>query len=177
ADSNRAMTEIMAKVQEVKYKLPADAYDSIITKLTDAPTAVMYLGFSSDTLSIPEITDYIVRVAQPLVTTVSGVASADILSGQNLAMRVWLDADRLAAHGLSAGDVSVALKANNVQAAPGQLKSALTVTNISAATDLRSVEDFRQMVVKSSPGGGVVRLSDAATVEIGGQNYNSLSVA
>ncbi|KVQ88762.1 multidrug efflux protein [Burkholderia ubonensis] len=174
ADSNRAMTEIMAKVQEVKYKLPADAYDSIITKLTDAPTAVMYLGFSSDTLSIPEITDYIVRVAQPLVTTVSGVASADILSGQNLAMRVWLDADRLAAHGLSAGDVSAALKANNVQAAPGRIKGALTLADISANTDLQDARSFGDLVVRAADNGySLVRLRDVATVEIGGQNYDS----
>ncbi|NIF73195.1 MMPL family transporter [Burkholderia sp. Ap-962] len=174
ADSNRAMTEIMAKVQEVKYKLPADAYDSIITKLTDAPTAVMYLGFASDTLSIPEITDYIVRVAQPLVTTVPGVASADILSGQNLAMRVWLDADRLAAHGLSAGDVSAALKANNVQAAPGQIKGALTLADISANTDLQDARAFGDLVVRAADNGySLVRLRDVATVEIGGQNYDS----
>ncbi len=174
ADSNRAMTEIMAKVQEVKYKLPADAYDSIITKLTDAPTAVMYLGFASDTLSIPEITDYIVRVAQPLATTVPGVASADILSGQNLAMRVWLDADRLAAHGLSAGDVSAALKANNVQAAPGQIKGALTLADISANTDLQDARAFGDLVVRAADNGySLVRLRDVATVEIGGQNYDS----
>ncbi|WP_323122701.1 efflux RND transporter permease subunit [Burkholderia alba] len=174
ANADRAMTEIMAKVQEVKYKLPADAYDSIITKLTDAPTAVMYLGFASDTLSVPEITDYVVRVAQPLVTTVSGVASADVLGGQNLAMRVWLDAGRLAAHGLSAGDVAAALKANNVQAAPGQVKGSLTLADISANTDLDNVAAFGNLVVRAADNGySVVRLKDVASVEIGGQNYDA----
>ncbi|CAJ5897108.1 efflux RND transporter permease subunit [Burkholderia pseudomallei] len=174
ANADRAMTEVMAKVQQVKYKLPADAYDSVITKLTDAPTAVMYLGFASDALSIAQITDYVVRVAQPLVTTVPGVASAEILGGQNLAMRVWLDATRLAAHGLSAGDVAAAIRANNVQAAAGQVKGSLTIADISANTDLTDVGAFNEMVVKSAPnGGGLVRLKDVATVEIGGENYNS----
>jgi multidrug efflux pump len=173
ANADRAMTEIMAKVQEVKYKMPEGAYDSVITKLTDAPTAVMYLGFSSDTLSIPEITDYVVRVAQPLVTTVPGVASAEIVGGQNLAMRVWLDASRLAAHGLSAGDVAAALKANNVQAAPGQLKGALTVADISANTDLTDVGAFGNLVVKSEANGSFVRLRDVATIELGSQQYNA----
>ena len=174
ADSDRAMTEVMAKVQQVKYKLPADASDPAITKLTDAPTAVMYLGFASDTLSVPEITDFVMRVAQPLVTAVPGVASADILGGRKLAMRVWLDAARLAAHGLSAGDVAAALKANNVQAAPGQAKGAMTVADIAANTDLGDARAFGEIVVKTDGDDqGVVRLKDVASVEMGGQNDDS----
>lgn len=177
ANADRTMTEILAKVQQVKYQLPAGVTDPVISKSTEGGTAVQYVAFYSKTLSIPQVTDFASRVAQPLFTSIPGVASADVFGGQALAMRIWIDPVRLAAHGLSAGDISSALRANNVQAAPGQLKSSLTVTNISAATDLRGVEDFRQMVVKSSPGGGVVRLSDVATVEVGGQNYNNMSFA
>ncbi|HBP5573626.1 efflux RND transporter permease subunit [Pseudomonas aeruginosa] len=177
ANADRTMTEILAKVQQVKYQLPAGVTDPVISKSTEGGTAVQYIAFYSKTLSIPQVTDFASRVAQPLFTSIPGVASADVFGGQSLAMRVWIDPVRLAAHGLSAGEISAALRANNVQAAPGQIKSSLTVTNISAATDLRGVEDFRQMVVKSSPGGGVVRLSDVATVEVGGQNYNNLSFA
>ena len=177
AKADRTMTEILAKVQQVKYRLPAGVTDPVISMSTEGGTAVQYIAFYSKTLSIPQVTDFVSRVAQPLFTSIPGVASADVYGGQPLAMRIWIDPLRLAAHGLSAGEISAALSANNVQAAPGQLKSALTVTNISAATDLRSVDDFRHMVIKSSPGGGVVRLSDVATVEIGGQNYNNLSFA
>ena len=177
ANADRAMTEILAKVQQVKYQLPAGVTDPVISKSTEGGTAVQYVAFYSDTLSIPQVTDFAARVAQPLFTGIPGVASADIMGGQTLAMRIWLDPTKLAARGLSAGEIAAALRANNVQAAPGQLKSALTVTNISASTDLHSVEDFREMVVKSSPQGGVVRLSDVATVEIGGQNYNNAAFA
>ncbi|MGN8083252.1 efflux RND transporter permease subunit [Variovorax sp. 22077] len=177
ANADRTMTEVLAKVQQVKYQLPAGVTDPVISKSTEGGTAVQYVAFYSKTLSIPQVTDFASRVAQPLFTSIPGVASADVFGGQSLAMRIWIDPVRLAAHGLSAGEISAALRANNVQAAPGQLKSSLTVTNISAATDLRGVEDFRQMVVKSSPGGGVVRLSDVATMEVGGQNYNNLSFA
>ena len=177
ANADRAMTEILAKVQQVKYQLPAGVTDPVITKSTEGGTAVQYVAFYSKTLSIPQVTDFASRVAQPLFTSIPGVASAEVFGGQTLAMRIWIDPVRLAAHGLSAGEISAALRANNVQAAPGQLKSALTVTNISAATDLRGVEDFRQMVIKSSPGGGVVRLSDVATMDVGGQNYNNLAFA
>ncbi|RQV08980.1 multidrug efflux protein [Burkholderia cenocepacia] len=177
ANSDRTMTEILAKVQQVKYQLPAGVTDPVISKSTEGATGVQYIAFYSDTLSIPQVTDFATRVAQPLLTGIPGVASADIMGGQTLAMRVWIDPVRLAARGLSAGEIASALRANNVQAAPGQLKSSLTVTNITAATDARGVDDFRQMVVKSTPDGGVVRLSDVATLEVGGQNYNSAATA
>ena len=165
ADADRAMTEILAKVQQVKYQLPAGVTDPVISKSTEGGTAVQYVAFFSDTLTIPQITDFANRVAQPLFAGIPGVASVDINGGQTLALRIWIDPVKLAARGLSAGEVAAALRANNVQAAPGQLKSSLTVTNISAATDLRDVEDFRQMVILSKPDGGVVRLSDVATVK------------
>lgn len=177
ANSDRTMTEILAKVQQVKYKLPDGVTDPIITKSTAGGAAVQYIAFYSKTLSIPQVTDFVSRVAQPLLTGISGVASADILGGQTLAMRIWIDPVKLAGRGITAGEITAALKANNVQAAPGQLKSALTVTNISVKTDLRDVNDFRNMVIKSSPDGGAVHLSDVATVEIGGQNYDSASFA
>lgn len=172
ADADRAMTEILAKVQQVKYRLPAGANDPVITKMTDGASAVQYLAFVSDTLPVPQITDFATRIAQPLITAVPGVASAEISGGQTLAMRVWVDPVRLAARGLSASDIAAALRANNVQSAPGRLKGTDTAINITAGTDLRDLDAFRQMVVKRVDG-GIVRLGDVATVEIGGQNYDS----
>ncbi|MFD2232593.1 efflux RND transporter permease subunit [Phaeospirillum tilakii] len=172
ADADRAMTEILAKVQQVKYRLPEGAYDPVIDKVTDGASAVQYISFTGDSLTIPQITDFATRVAQPLFTSVRGVASAEIVGGQTLAMRVWLDPVRLAARGLSAGDVAAALRANNVQAAPGQLKDGATVTNITASTDITDIEAFRTMVIKTGAD-GLVRLGDVATLELGGQNYNS----
>jgi multidrug efflux pump len=172
ANADRSMTEILAKVQQVKYRLPPGATDPVITKITDGASAVQYVAFVSDVLPIPQITDFAARVAQPLITAVPGVASAEIYGGQTLAMRIWVDPVRLAARGLTAGDLAQALRANNVQAAPGQLKGSATVMNITAATDLTDLSDFRDMVVKSGPG-GLVRLGDVATVELGGQNYDA----
>ena len=71
ANSDRAMTEIMAKVNEVKFRIPKDAYDSVITKSTGDPTAVMYIGFASEELPISAISDYLLRVVQPLLATVA----------------------------------------------------------------------------------------------------------
>ena len=172
ADADRSMTEVLAKVQQVKFRLPPGASDPVITKITDGASAVQYVAFTSETLSIPQITDFATRVAQPLITAVPGVASVDMGGGQTLAMRIWIDPDKVAARGLSAGDVAEALRVNNVQAAPGQLKGTSTAINITAGTDLTNVEDFRRMVIKTGAD-GVVRLGDVATIEIGGQNYNS----
>ena len=112
-DPDQALTEVMAKVQQVKYLLPTGAQDPIITKATGQTTAVMYIGFSSNELSSAAISDYLTRVVQPLLVTVPGVASADILGGQVFAMRLWLDPVRMAARGITASDVSAAIQAKS----------------------------------------------------------------
>ena len=86
-DPNQALTEVLAKVNSVKYLIPRESNDPIVTKSTGQTTAVMYLGFSSDELSGSAISDYLTRVVQPVLSTVDGVASADILGGQTFAMR------------------------------------------------------------------------------------------
>ncbi|MDP9145867.1 MAG: efflux RND transporter permease subunit, partial [Actinomycetota bacterium] len=149
-----------------------EANDPVILKTTGDTTAVMYMGFSSPELTGPAITDYLTRVVQPLLATVPGVAQAEILGGQPFAMRIWLDPDRLAARGISAGDVQEAILANNFQSAPGQAKGYFSVIDIVADTGLTNLEDFREMVVKAADG-GLVRLRDVATIELGAQNSNS----
>lgn len=176
ADADRSMTEILSKVQQVKYRLPAGVTDPIITKITDGAAAIQYITFASDSLTSPQMVDFATRVAQPLITSVPGVASAQIEGGAPLAMRVWVDPVKLAGRGMTASDVANALRANNVQSSPGQLKGENTAINITAGTDLRDVESFRQMVLKTGEN-GVVRLSDIALVELGGQNYDAMSLA
>ena len=171
-DPSQALTDVMAKVQQVKYLLPTASEDPIILKSTGQTTAVMYIGFSSPDLSSAAISDYLTRVVQPLMSTVNGVASADILGGQTFAMRLWLDPARMAARGISATDVANAIRANNYQAAPGQTKGFFTVTNIDAHTGISSVGQFRRMVVKSA-GGALVRVEDIAKVELSAQSWTS----
>ncbi|MBT2245936.1 efflux RND transporter permease subunit [Sphingobium sp. BHU LFT2] len=171
ANADRSMTEILAKVQQVKYRLPAGVTDPVIAKITDGASAIQYIAFTSDTLSAPQMADFATRVAQPLITSVPGVASAPVTGGAPLAMRIWVDPVKLAARGLTASDLAAALRTNNVQAAPGQLKGESTAINITAGTDLRDVESFRQMVIKTGQE-SVVRVRDVATVELGGQNYD-----
>lgn len=171
SDSDKAMTEIMAKINQVKYLIPQEANDPVILKSTGEITAIMYIGFASDELTTPAITDYLIRVVQPMLATVEGVASADIIGGQTLAMRLWLDPDKMAARNITAADVALAIRANNYQSAPGQMKGAYIVTNIDTNTDLLGVDEFRDLVVKSA-GGSVVRMRDIGTIELGASSYD-----
>src|ERR1700729_2096012 len=171
-DPNQALTEVLAKVNSVKYLIPKESNDPIVTKTTGQTTAVMYLGFSSEVLSGSAISDYLTRVVQPVLSTVDGVASADILGGQTFAMRLWLDPVRMAGRGVSPNDVSAAIAANNFQAAAGQSKGFFIVSNVSTNTDLQNIGQFKRMIVKSKDG-GFVRMEDIATVELAAQSTDA----
>src|ERR1700677_4682567 len=168
-DPNQALTEVLAKVNSVKYLIPKESNDPVVTKTTGQTTAVMYLGFSSEVLSGSSISDYLTRVVQPVLSTVDGVASADILGGQTFAMRLWLDPVRMAGLGVSPTDVAGAIPAHNFQAAPGPATGFFIVPSSSANTDLQNLDQFKRMIVKSKDG-GFVRVEDIATVELAAQS-------
>jgi multidrug efflux pump len=171
-EPNFALTEVMSKVNQVKYLIPKEANDPVIVKSTGQTTAVMYIGFSSDELSGPQISDYLARVVQPVMSTVDGVASADILGAQTLATRIWLDPARMAGRNVSPDDVAAAIRANNFQAAAGQSKGYFIVSNVTTNTDLTNIDQFKRMTVKAKDG-GFVRLEDIAVVELGAQSTDS----
>ncbi|EKE73942.1 MexW/MexI family multidrug efflux RND transporter permease subunit [Gallaecimonas xiamenensis] len=164
-DSTQAMTEVMAKVSSVRYKLPQAAYDPVIERSNGESTAVAYVGFSSDSLSIPALTDYLSRVVEPRFASIEGVAKVQSFGGQHLAMRLWLDNERLAGRGLTAVDVAEAVRRNNFQAAPGEVKGQFVVSSVRVNTELASVDDFRDLVVRSDQD-GQVRIRDIGTVEL-----------
>jgi multidrug efflux pump len=171
-DPNQALTEVLAKVNSVKYLIPKESNDPVVTKTTGQTTAVMYLGFSSEVLSGSAISDYLTRVVQPVLSTVDGVASADILGGQTFAMRLWLDPVRMAGRNVSPSDVNAAIVANNFQAAAGQAKGFFIVSNVTANSDLQNVGQFKRMIIKSKDG-GFVRMEDIATVELAAQSTDA----
>jgi multidrug efflux pump len=171
ADSNQAMTEIMAKINEVRFRIPQEATDPVISKTTGNPTAIMYIGFGSDTISTPEITDYIDRSVLPRLASIEGIGSLGLAGDQALSVRLWLDPLRMAALGLTANDVADALRENNVQAAPGKIDSEFVSTSIKADTSIDSLETFREMVLKAD-GNRLVRVKDVGTVEFGAKSLD-----
>jgi multidrug efflux pump len=171
-DTSDALTQVQAKVAQVRNDLPPEAEAPVIELETaDSQFAAMYLGFASDALDQNQITDYLTRVVQPRLSAVSGVQRAAILGDRTFAMRVWLKPDRMAALGIAPSDVSDALARNNYLSALGRTKGSMVSVNLVANTDLRTPEEFRQLVVKES-GGVVVRLGEIADVVLGAENYD-----
>src|SRR5262245_6421901 len=161
-DTNAALTQIQAKVAQVRNELPPEAQAPTIDLQTaDNRFAAMYLGFASSELDQNQITDYLTRVVQPKISAISGVQRADILGDRTFAMRVWLKPDRMAALGISPSDVRDALAKNNYLSALGQTKGSMVSVNLIANTDLKTTEDFKQLVVKEVDG-VVVRLGEIA---------------
>jgi len=171
-DSNAAFTEIMSKISAVQGSLPAQANQPVLTKATGDQTDLMYIGYSSTTLSPEQITDYITRVVQPKLQTIPGVAQAEILGAKVFAMRIWLNPTRMAALNVSMADIAQALQANNFQSAAGTIKGDYIQIPITAVTDAQSVAAFDNLVVKSIDG-SLIRLQDIARVQLGSQDYDS----
>ena len=170
-DTNAALTQIQAKVAQVRNDLPPEAEAPVIDLQTaDSQFAAMYLGFSSTDLDQNQITDYLTRVVQPKLSAMSGVQRADILGDRTFAMRIWLKPDRMASYGISPSTVRDALAKNNYLSAIGSTKGSMVSVNLVANTNLRTPEEFRQLVVKNSHG-VVVRLGEIADVVLGAQNY------
>jgi multidrug efflux pump len=170
-DANRALTEINTQVNSVKNQLPAQAQAPVLTVATGQTTDAMYMGFYSKDLPTNNVTDFLLRVVKPKLDSVTGVQTAELLGARQFALRAWLDASKLAAHGLSAADVSQALTTNNYLAALGSSKGQMVTVPLTAGTDLHSLDEFKQLIVKQN-GDSIVRLEDVANVTLGSENYD-----
>jgi multidrug efflux pump len=171
-DGKRALAEISTKVDQVRGDLPPESEVPILTiETADSAIAASYLSFRSDILEENEVTDYLTRIVQPRLSAVVGVQRADILGAKDYAMRIWLKPDRLAALNISPAQVNQAIAANNYLSAIGQTKGRLITVNLTANTDLNSIEDFEQLVITERDG-ALIRISDVADVVLGAESYN-----
>ena len=170
-DSNRAMTEINTQVNSVRNQLPPQAQQPVITVQVGQTTDSMYLGYFSDIIPQNSTTDYLLRVVKPKFDAIEGVQTAEVLGSRTFALRAWLDPARMAAHGLSADDVYAALGANNYLSAVGTTKGQMVSVDLASNTDVHSLDEFRQLVIKRQ-NGALVRLQDVATVVLGAENYD-----
>jgi multidrug efflux pump len=171
-DPDKALTEINTKVNSVLNQLPTGTLQPQLTVQIGQTIDAMYIGFNSDTLAPNQITDYLLRVVQPRLQAVTGVQTAELLGQKIFSLRAWLDPQKLAAFGLTAADVSVALTANDYISGVGTTKGQMVQVNLAASTSLHSADEFRNLVVKQV-GGAVVRLKDIANVVLGSEDYES----
>jgi multidrug efflux pump len=171
-DANRALTQIQTQVSAVRNQLPPQAQQPVLTVQVGETIDAMYMGYRSDVLPSNSITDYLARVVKPKLDSTQGVQTAEILGGRQFALRAWLDPARLAAHGVTAADVFTALSANNYLAAVGTTKGDMVSVDLTAGTDLHTVEEFRKLSVRQKDG-AIVRLEDVGTVVLGAEEYDS----
>lgn len=171
-DANAAIAEIQAKVASQSSVLPQEALDPIITSKTGSTTSLIYIAFVSDTMKDIQIADYLLRVVQPRLQSIEGVGQASLLGNSTYAMRIWLKPKRMAALGVSAEDVSAALRRNNYLSSVGKTKGTLVSVEMGATTDVAKEEDFLTLVV-GKQNDTLIRLSDIADVELGAEGYES----
>ena len=171
-DPDKAITEITSKINSVLNQLPTGVQQPTLSVAIGQSLDALIIGFASDDLSPNQITDYLIRNVQPRLQAVPGVQTAELLGGQNFALRAWLDPAKLAAYGLTATDVTNALAGNNVVAGIGTTKGQMVQLNLTASTTLHSAQEFRNLVVKQV-NGGIIRLSDVANVTLGSDDYDS----
>ncbi len=172
-DSTKALAEISSKVDQVRRDLPPEAEVPVINiESADSQFASAYLSFTSDILQQNEITDYLVRVVQPRLSAIDGVQRADILGARTFAMRIWLKPERMAALNISPAQVRQALAANNFLSALGRSKGSLIQVNLTADTNLSTVDEFRRLAVREQ-NGAIVRLGEIADVVLGAEDYDA----
>jgi len=173
SDSDAALTEVMSKVQQVRGQLPSDADDPTIVKGTGMQFAIMYIALQNPNMTPEQLTEYIERVIRPRVSTIQGVAEVQIIGAQNYAMRIWIDPIRLAARGVTAGEVVSAVNASNFLSAPGKTKNEYVAYPITTETTLQTPDAFAALPLKSE-GDEVVRLRDVADVELAAESTETI---
>lgn len=171
-DLTKAMTNVSNAIASVRKQLPKSVLDPVInTKDPDAdPT--LFISFTSQTLNLPAITDYLTRVVQPQLQTIPGVSQAQIFGGNNYALRIWLDPIKMAAHQITANDILAALQENNIQSAAGSLITPNQIINITTNTDIHTAAELNNLVIRKQ-NNYLVRLSDVGHAVLGVESDES----
>jgi multidrug efflux pump len=167
-----ALTEVMSKVQGVRGELPEEAEDPVIVKGTGDQFAMMYISMQNPNMTAEQLTEYIERVIRPRMSTIEGVAEAQILGAADYSMRVWIDPIKLAARGLTAGEVLTAINASNFLSAPGKTENEYVAYSITVRSTLQTAEAFAALPLRSQ-NGNVVRLRDVARVELAAESTDT----
>ncbi len=171
-DPSKAIAEINTKVNAVLNQLPKESQLPTISVAVGETIDSMYIGFYSKLLPSNKITDYLVRNVQPKLQAINGVQMAEILGSRTFAMRAWLDPIKLAGHQMTAADVANKLASNNFISAVGRTKGDMFTVNLTTDTNLHTVDEFKNLVLKSQ-NGAIVRLGDVSRVSLGSQDYST----
>lgn len=171
-EPNKALTQINTRVNAVLNQLPRESEHPVINIAIGQSIDSMYIGFFSEEMPTNKISDYLIRVVQPKLQTVEGVQTAEIIGIRRFALRAWLEPARMAAYGVTGADIQNALAANDFISAVGRTKGQMVSVELTAATGLHSVDEFRNLVIRAA-NGAIVRLDDVAKVTLGSESYDT----
>ena len=168
-DIESEAAEVRDKVSAERDKLPTDADSPTIT-VGSLGAPILDIGFTSKSLKPADIRDYISRNVQPILRQLNGVGRVSVLGASNYAMRIWLNAAKMAALNVTVTDVKNKLTANNIYFPAGSVQGVSRNYTIVSDTQLKNSNEFANIIVKQSPA-GTIRMKDIANVELG---YSSL---
>jgi len=173
ANPDAALTEVIAKVNQVRGQLPSDADDPVIVKGTGQQFAIMYLAMQNPNMTGEQLTEYIERVIRPRMSTIEGVAEVQVLGAKEYSMRVWIDPIKLASRGITAAEVLSAINSSNFLSAPGKTQNQFVSSAITVRSTLQNPEAFGQLPLKSDAD-GIVRLNEVAKVELAAESEDTV---
>ena len=166
-DPDSAASDVRDRAARVRSRLPEEAGDPVVSKVEADAQPIIWLTFNSETLSALELSDLANRVVKPRLQTLPGASDVRIFGDRRYAMRIWVDAQRLAARGLVIQDLEEALRRQNIEVPSGAIETPGRELSVMSSTDLRTPEEFESIVLKAPRGSsGLVRLRDVARVEI-----------
>jgi len=165
-DPDGAAADVRDRVSRVRGRLPDEIEEPIIQKVEADAQPIIYLAFSSDRHTALDITDYADRYVKDRLQNLTGVAEVRIFGERRYSMRIWLDPERLAAYHVTVQDVEEALRRQNVEVPSGRIESAKREFTVLSQTDLRTPDQFNDLIVRESDG-YFVRLADVGVAEIG----------
>ena len=163
-DADSAAAEVRDRTSRVRNRLPAAIEEPVISKVEADAFPVVFMTFSSETLSQLQINDLINRVAKSRLQSVTGVADVRIFGERKYAMRVWLDADKLASYKLTTQDVEDAIRRSNLELPAGRIESQQREFSVTSQTDLIRPAQFGEIAIKTVNGFSV-RVRDVARVQ------------
>ena len=175
-DPDDAANDVRDRVARARSLLPREVDDPIVAKIESDATPIIYMAINSDRHNEMELSDYADRIVKDRLEVLPGVAQLLIMGERRYSMRIWLDRSRLAAYNLTPADVERALTEQNVEVPAGRIESSDREFTVLSETDLRTPQQFSQIILKDASG-YLVRLGDVARVEIGPELVRNMSRA
>ena len=173
-DVNEAANDVRDRVSRVRGNLPQEIDDPVISKVDANAQAIVWLGLSSTHHSGLELSDFADRVLKERIQRMPGVGSVILGGERRYAMRVWLDPLKMAAHGLTAQDIEVAVRRENAEIPGGRVEGVEREFSVRTRGDLSTPEEFGSIIV-SQKGNDIVRLRDIADVKVGAEDERTVA--